>query len=170
MLSNTWVTELVSRHATSGVLVDANLLFVLVTWELDRTLVSQTKGTREYTLEDAQLIAAVCSRFSSLYATPNTLTEVSNLIQRNGAWTRELLNVLGALIADVIDEKYVTSAQASDAQCYDRLGLADAGISLLAAEDILVFTNDLDLSIYLESRELPYIHYDRMLRPQTLED
>lgn len=109
---NSWIAELVSRHATSGLLIDANLLFV-------------------------HLVDRVRSDLASL------------------------------VLKELTERAEPTSSIVAE-QCYVRLGLTDAAIALSAASNLLVLTNDLDLSIYLQRTQHDCIHYDRDLRPQAL--
>ena len=168
-MSNTWLSSLVSKHSTSGIVLDSNLLFVYCIGLLDPNLVGSEKRTREYTPTDFRLIDQFLGKFVRIITTPNILTEVSNLANQ----LRDSIRLLHRqMIRDkllaVFEERYIATTIASQHSVYDRLGVTDAAIAVLAAEGCLVLTNDLDLSLMLEHRRTDCVRYDRHLRPLVL--
>src|SRR6266481_2713988 len=71
--------ELIRRHASNGVLIDANLLLLHVVGAHDRRLVSTFKRLSAFAPEDLDTLVAVTRHFRSILVTPHILTEVSNL-------------------------------------------------------------------------------------------
>jgi hypothetical protein len=168
-VSDTWLAALVAKHGSRGILVDANLLFLHCAGLCNPAHVSRIKGTREYSSADYQLIDKLLGQFKTIFATPNILTEVSNLVCRLGLDLRvELHNILKQRVR-MLEERYVSSEDATTDAAFTRLGLSDAATAKIGAEGVLILTNDLDLSLSLERRGWDFIHYDRMLRPYTLE-
>lgn len=149
-------------------LVDANLLFVRSVAALDRGLLSHIKGAKEYIPDDATLIDEFLGRFRRTYVTPNSLTEASNLASRCGPRATEIQASLRRVAIECSTEKFVRSVDASSHEAFVRLGLSDAVSAKLGEDGRLVFTDDLDLSVYLQHRRIDCVHYTSMLRPQIL--
>jgi predicted nucleic acid-binding protein len=168
-VSDSWLETLISRHAKSGILLDSNLLLLYLVGSLDPDLVPKEKGTRDYTPDDFRLVSEFLGRFDHLITTPNIMSEVSNLAGRLREHTKHVLHVLiRTRFLELVRESHVATRDASAHFVFDRLGVTDAAIGMLADRGILVFTNDLDLSIALESRQMDCVHYDRMFRPFVL--
>ncbi|MEX0643018.1 MAG: hypothetical protein WD468_09980 [Pirellulales bacterium] len=168
-MSDSWLQILIAKHSASGILVDSNLLFLWSVGTLDPSLVEREKGTRNYTLNDFRLLAQLLAQFKRFVTTPNILTEVSNLSERLQQHIRPIFRqLIRDKFLEILDERFVTSEEAVNHDIYERLGLTDAVIGLLADQGPLVVTNDLDLSLLLESRQVDVIHYDRTLRPLAL--
>lgn len=168
---DTWLTQLLTKHSRKGVIVDANILFVYCVGLLDQSLVSKVKGTKEYTLGDFRLFNQLIANLGLVITTPNILTEVSNLACRLRNDIQELIHVLIKVqFVASIEERYVASNQAIINPIFTRLGLSDTAIATLAEEGLLVLTNDLGLALYLESRNIDCIHYDRSLRPLVFDE
>jgi hypothetical protein len=166
---NTWVEGLVEKHAANGLLLDSDLLLVYFVGVLDEAQISKAKGTREYTLADFRLLLQIGNRFDHIVTTPNVITEVSNLVGRLDARFRHTAyQLMRDRFVQVFEETYVSSEDAMKDKAFEKLGLTDASISVMASRGILVMTNDLDLSILLASLEIDCIHYDRDLRPIVL--
>jgi hypothetical protein len=161
--------ELIGKYSSAGVLVDSNLLLLLCVGILDQTRVSQEKGVREYTSQDYEILREFLSKFARLVTTPNVVTELSNL---SGRFRYDFRIVFRRFVRETLvsklAEQYVPSARASTHFAFDRLGITDATIGVLAEEKILVVTSDLDLSITLASRKLDHILFRRDLADPTL--
>jgi hypothetical protein len=69
----------------------------------------------------------------------------------------------------LMPEHYVQSLTSATHPLFVQLGIMDAVIGVLADQGVLVLTNDLDLALILESRKCDCVHYDRILRPLTLD-
>lgn len=169
-LSNSWVLELVAKYSNAGILVDSNLLFVFCIGILDRVRVSQEKGTREYTPEDFDIVSDFLGRFATILATPNILTELSNLTGRLREDVRNVFrrSMREKLLAQV-EERYVPTKDAMAHFAFERLGLTDAAIGIIAGQEILILTSDLDLAIVLESRKLDCVLFRRDLGSYVLD-
>lgn len=165
-----WLLQLFSKHAKTGILVDANLLFLYCVGRCDESRISIEKGTREYTRDDFHLLRQVIARFACIVTTPNILTEVDNLSERLTQDVRNDFRELTQLqLLKIINECYIASARASDNVVFRRLGLTDATIGVLADQGILVLTNDFDLAHTLAHRKVGCIHYNSVLRPLVLD-
>lgn len=108
--------------------VDSNLLVLLVVGLLDRDLVGRHRRTRQFTVEDYDLLRRMVVDAGTLLVTPNTLTEASNLLGYHDEPQRSrLMDTLGALI-DGSEESFVPSEVAIRNAAFPRLGLTDAGL------------------------------------------
>lgn len=165
---DSWLDRLIAKYASSGILVDSNLLLVFCVGNLDPNLVGIAKGTREYNLHDHQLLSAFIERFDHIQTTPNVLTEVSNLAGRLRDDIRSQFRVrLRNDTLRVLHEEYVATKEATAHSIYLQLGVTDAAIAMLGQKGVPVLTNDLNLSLMLESQNVECVHYDRVLRPQA---
>lgn len=65
----------------SQVVIDANLLVLLVVGAVDRRLVGKHRRVRSFEPEDYDLLLDLLQAPQPAVVTPNTLTEVSNLLE-----------------------------------------------------------------------------------------
>lgn len=122
------------------VVIDANLLVLLVVGAVDRRLVGKHRRVKNFTLEDYDLLLDLLQETPHpVVVTPNTLTEVSNLIEDRQ--DRRFLRQLKEFI-EVSEEVVVASSVASNNRAYEQLGLSDAVILELVSVDRLLITTD----------------------------
>lgn len=160
------VVRLVQKYRSQGVLVDTNLLLLYCIGKYRRELVAQFKRTasRGFTADDFDLLAALLSNFQRIIATPNILTEVSNLLGQLGEPVKTAcLNVFAQEIA-IIEEQYIPGDTAAQTEVYCRLGLTDAGILSVAQGSCLVLTEDFDLDYSLRATGVDVLNLNH-LRP-----
>ncbi|MCF7809486.1 hypothetical protein K9N50_00710 [bacterium] len=122
-------------------------------------MISRYKRTSSYSSEDFEMLTDFISKFGSIIATPNILTEVSNLSPREDY---NYSKVFREEIT-VINEEYVTSRNASEVlepSEFSRFGLTDAGIVHIAKENYLVLTDDLPLHNTLRSRGIETVNFN----------
>lgn len=157
-----------SRTQPRDILVDTNLLILLAVGSFEPRLIERHKRTRQFTTEDYGLLRRFLARFRRVVATPNVLTEVSNLVDQSGGTSREGLQALLASIIEVLEEHYIPSRDSCDVEEFQRLGLADAAILHLARTrgDLLVLTDDLHLYLALQRRGLEAVNFNH-LREQS---
>jgi rRNA-processing protein FCF1 len=147
----------------SGVLVDTNILVLYIIGTLDPDLIRKHKRTSKFLPTDYRLLDGLLRRFRRIVTTPNVLTEVSNLVDQIGGETGPKLQaLLGGLVETSFEEHYVQSVDASKEEEFQRLGLADSSILLLAREDLLVLTDDRHLYMALLNRGIEAINFDHV--------
>jgi hypothetical protein len=132
---------------------------LLIVGSVARDEVERFKRTRQYSVEDFDLLKTFITGFELLVATPNVLTEVSNLL---GGLREHLRIMAGAYLGESVkslSEQYVESQEVVAEPDYLRLGLTDVGIALLSREDMLVLTDDLDLYVKLSSDKTEVINF-----------
>ncbi len=158
------VLYLVERYRSRGVLVDSNLLLLYVVGGFERELVPHFKRTKQFTVEDYDLLVLFLSNFERTVTTPNILTEVNSLLGQLG---QPRLNNCRAVFArgiGLLGEHYVPSADAAQLDQFARLGLTDTVIARLAKGSHLVLTDDLRLASFLERIPIDVINFNH-LRP-----
>ena len=127
----------------SQVVIDANLLVLLVVGTVDRRLVGKHRRVRSFEPEEYDLLLDLLQQTPQpAVVTPNTLTEVSNLLEDRQ--DRRFLRQLKELI-EVTEEIVVASSTASNSRAYEQLGLSDAVLLEIASAQRPLVTADLDL-------------------------
>src|ERR1700733_3477980 len=97
-------------------------------WGVRSRLISRCSRLSAFTEFDYKLIARLVESVGRLIASPNLLTEVSNLAGKLG---EDVMPVFFAKFADklrIIDEDYIEGLLASKDESFTRLGLTDATI------------------------------------------
>lgn len=125
------------------VVIDANLLVLLIVGGVDRRLVGRHRRARIFEPEAYDLLLDLLHQTPRpAIVTPNTLTEVSNLLEDKG--DRRFLRRLKAFV-ESSEEIVVASSTASNNREYERLGLSDAVLLEIATDQSPLLTADLDL-------------------------
>ena len=127
----------------SQFVVDANLLVLLVVGAVDRRLVGKHRRVRRFEPEHYDwLLDLLHETPQPAVVTPNTLTEVSNLLEgrQDGRFLRQLKELI-----EVSEEIIVASSTASNSRAYEQLGLSDAVLLEIASAQRPLVTTDLDL-------------------------
>jgi hypothetical protein len=153
--------ELVLRHRSAGLLIDANLLLLYFVGSTNKQRIPEFKRTQSYAIEDFELLAAFVERFAKVVTTPNVLTEVSNLATLHGSELQRFRLVLQTA-AEVMEEHYIESRHAASDPHFERLGITDAGISILSGRGPLVLTDDLPLYVTLCERRIDAINFNHI--------
>ena len=131
--------------ASSGIYVDANLLVLLVAGLTRRGLISKHRRLREYSVEDYDLLIRILEQAGSVFVTPNTVPEASNLLSHHGEPERSnLMTTLGKLIEES-HETVIPSKEASSDNRFVRLGVTDVALLRAASPKTPLLTVDLDL-------------------------
>jgi rRNA-processing protein FCF1 len=157
-----WLLQLVERHATSGIVIDTNILMLLFVGTTQRDLIPRFDRTAQFAPEDYDILLQFLAPFSRLITTPNILTEVSNLSKKlQGHVRSQYFTVFAATISDM-REHYFESRKATQLGLLSRLGLADSATILLAREGHLVLTDDHPLYQTLQSEGLAAINFNHV--------
>lgn len=149
--------------ATSGgLLVDTNLLVLFAVGTVNRNRIEIFKRTSRYTKSDYDLLLRVLEKFTKRYTVAHVLAEVSNLIDLPGAEGQQARRVLKETIS-LLSEVEMSSARASEDRHYQKLGLADAAIGIVArAHNCTVLTDDLDLYVLLSHDKVNTINFTHL--------
>ena len=123
--------------------IDANLLVLLVVGTVDRRLVGKRRRVRIFAPDGYDLLFDLLHQTPQpAVVTPNTLTEVSNLLEDGR--DRRFLRQLKAFV-EASEEIVVASSTASNSPAYERLGLSDAVLLEISSEQRPLIIVDLDL-------------------------
>jgi predicted nucleic acid-binding protein len=146
----------------TGLLIDTNLLVLFAVGSVNRGRIENFKRTRQYTIEDFELLVRVLERGEPLYTVAHVLAEVSNLTDLSGAERPKIRQLLKETIS-LLTEAEITSAQATKDSLYEGLGLVDAAIAAVAREHkCTVLTDDLDLYLMLQRDKLEALNFTHL--------
>src|ERR1039458_1874586 len=90
--------------ASAGLLVDTNLLVLYAVGTVNRNRIETFKRTRQYTMDDYDLLVRMLGNFEHLYTVAHVLAEVSNLTDLPGPERLQARLVLKKTIS-VLDRK-----------------------------------------------------------------
>ena len=164
-----YLTGLVQRYRSRGVLVDTNILLLFFVGAFDRTQIGR-KRTNQYSHEDYDLLTQFLGQFKRMVTTPNILSEVNSFLGQMGGPARtKCFTDFGGRISlltekNFLTEEYVASAQAVRLEHFPTIGLTDSTILYLVKGKYLVLTDDLTLHSFLEHEGIDSLNFNH-LRP-----
>lgn len=150
------------KYRSKGVLIDTNLLLLLFVGKLSKSFIKKFKRTDKYTIEDYQILLRFVDEFDKLITTPNIMTEVSNL---GGNMHGDMLKGFFSVFANsftVISEKYLPSKSIANNKNFDKFGLTDIGIMLVAKDNYLILTDDFKLSQFASKNDIDTINFNHI--------
>ena len=122
--------------------IDANLLVLLVVGSVGREQIGKHRRTRTFASKDYDRLLSLVESLDRVYVTPNTLTEVSNLLEdRRDTRFLEKFRIL----VDSSKEIVVASAIAAANSAFTRFGLTDTVLLEVVSAKRPLITVDLDL-------------------------
>jgi rRNA-processing protein FCF1 len=157
------VASLLAKYASSGVLLDTNILLVYLVGRYSVEKIERFKRTNTFTRKDFQFLSGFVRQFHRIVTTPHVLTEVSNLAahleepDRRSCFAtfREELSVLHE-----ISHPAVVISQNNSA--FERLGITDVAIPAAAGQKYLVLTDDLLLHHSLWDNGVEAINFNHI--------
>ncbi len=160
-MADSLLTQMLTKHAVNGLLIDTNLLLLLVIGKYDRRRVESFKRTSTYTVRDFQRLGWISSQFRTLWTTPNILTEVDNLGRQlpEREW-RGFLQALAGLSLEMREE-VVPSSTAMKKPAFPRLGLTDAVI-VSTNRKFLLLSDDLNLYLTALKSGIDAINFNHL--------
>ena len=148
----------------NGVLLDANLLCLLVVGASGITAISGHPRLKTFGPDDYATLTAVLDRSRALILCPHVIAETSNLIgyRQNPAQAIELRKSFAHIIAAAA-ESSATAQRAVADKAYERLGVTDAVLLLLATDtSTLLLSDDLALCLEAGRRGLNVVNYNNL--------
>lgn len=143
----------------AGLLIDTNLLVLLVVGTVNGHRIGSFKRTSQYGRSDYQLLLRVMEQFTPLYTLPHVMAEVSNLTDMNGQERQRARQILKDRL-ETLHEPVIPSVRASQNEHYERLGLVDAAIAVVATEQkCAVLTDDLDIYVGLSRQGAAVLNF-----------
>jgi hypothetical protein len=147
---------------SAGLLLDTNLLVLFAVGSVNRDRIENFKRTRQYRKDDYDLLVRVIGHFRALYTVAHVMAEVSNLTDLEEPERLQAQRVLARMIS-IIQEPHVSSLQASGSSLYERLGLVDSAISIVAREQkCSVLTDDFALYLSLMKEGLSAVKFTHL--------
>ena len=138
--------------ALSGYFIDANLLVLLVVGSTGRELIAKHRRLQEYTVEDYDALLNLLEGVDSIFVTPNTLTEASNLLGQHGQPERSRFFARLRFLIKNTREVVISSRLAVSNANFSRLGLTDAALIEAVTEDTPLLTADFILYVAAMSK------------------
>ena len=126
-------------------LIDTNLLVLLVAGRTDRRLIAKHKRLRAFATDDYDHLAKLVIKFGTVFVTPNTLTEASNLLAQHGDPERSRCFATLKGLIETTEEVVVASVNACRNSAFQRLGLADAALLEAVSDARPLVTVDFNL-------------------------
>lgn len=124
------------------VFLDANLFVLLVVGRVSPAYIEKHKRLRAYDADAFTLLGTLLNGFDALVATPNVLTETSNLLGgRDSQAGRQLTSVFQTIV-DAVVEVVIPSKEAVRRPEFQWLGLADAATLEVLSDDMVLLTDD----------------------------
>lgn len=136
--------NLIAKYKTSGLLLDTNLLLVVAVGNYDERRLLSFKRTRQFTVEDFHLLQRIIGEFSTLWTTPNIMTEVDNLGRQLESREWEPFAISMRQLSIRLVEVSEPSQNVTKDSRYAKLGLADS-VTLAKLKERLLLTDDLKL-------------------------
>lgn len=125
--------------------VDTNLLVLLVVGSASEDFIDRHKRTSAYGREDFRLLRTILLEAEGLVLTPHVLAETSNLARQ---FKRPGVDLIGGVLRGLIERSREVAIPARDAVRrveFRYLGLTDAALLAVDADDITLLTDDFDL-------------------------
>ncbi len=164
MAATTVESWLTFRPRPQAIFPDTNLLLLWVLALHDPALIPRFKRTSQFVPADGRLLVQILRRFRQLLTTPNVVTETSNLL---GQLAEPARTACRGVVRDQLvqlDERYVTSREASADPLYTRPGLTDVGLLHLLNRDTLLLSDDAGLVDSAARRNLPVTNFNHLRR------
>ena len=134
-------------NSPRGYFVDANLLVLLVVGDEGRDLIAKHRRLRDFSARDYDLLRGLLNATGRFLATPNTLTEASNLLGQHGEPERSRLFSRFRSVIQEGEEVIVDSSLAASNSAFQTLGLTDAALLESATVATPLLTMDLGLCL-----------------------
>ena len=153
---------------TDGVLVDTNVLLLLLVGSVDIRYIRQHKRTAKYDSDALTTAQTFIARFRSVLTTPHVLAETANILV-GGMRDQAVLQLWEAfrIVCRQFDERHSPAHVLSRDTALHRLELTDIGIIRMARRGWVVLTDDLDLFIELQSRNLQAVNFTNLRFPDS---
>jgi hypothetical protein len=153
---------LLQKHRHNGVLLDTNLLLLLLVGSVDSRWIEECKATQAYDVCDFFALLALLARTTHLVVTAHLATEISNLSrQLTGANAPPLATAVKAFLSGA-KERTPMLCEVVRSSGYEKLGVADGGITWFKRRVPVVISADMDLCIDLEQRLRPVINFSHV--------
>jgi len=122
-------------------ILDTNVLLLLLVAKTDESLLRTFKRVQSFEPSDISLLDEVLAPFNGFLSTPHVLAEVSNFVDQAPQHRRsELVQELKHYI-HAHREHYEAASLLCERGEFEKLGLADTGLSRLSSESTVITTD-----------------------------
>ncbi len=143
------------------ILLDTNLLIVYVVGQTSIELIDKHRRTKKtYTNIDYLNICRIVSCFQGMITTPYILSETSNLLENDSAYSRSTLSCLKNLIENNFLETFHGSKQVVQSNLFSAHGLSDSFSLQLIEQGVFCLSVDLDFIGPLTSKYLNAVNFN----------
>ena len=157
-----YLEGLIRKHRSAGVVTDTNLLLVLLIGLCDRKMIEKFKRTQKYTAKDFDLLLQLLAQFERIITTPSILTEVNSLANQLEGKHKALFYGIFRERLTVFVEEHRAPREVSEHVFFPKCGLCDSTILTIAERGLLVLTDDLPLTQFLEARKVDCINFNHI--------
>ncbi|SFH41627.1 hypothetical protein SAMN05660649_05127 [Desulfotomaculum arcticum] len=161
-MKENYLLNLIKKHKNNGLLIDSNLLLLLFIGSFSVDWIQKYKRTKQYVIEDYQVMVSFIKHFNKILTTPNILTEVSNLSNQLPEKVKNEYFPVFAKKVTVLQESYHQSIAVCQSSNFRRFGLTDTLIIDIGNTGCLVLTDDFRLAGYLESMSISVINFNHL--------
>ena len=152
---------LIEKYRSKAVLIDTNLLVLLLVGLVNKQRIPEFKRTKNFTIDDFELLRKLLASFGALATTPHVLSQVSDLATLAGRELQIIRERFASLIQEM-DEHYDASRAVVTDALFHRLGLADTAIAAVSSREGLVLTSDQDLYLALQQRGADALNFNHV--------
>ncbi|MCE9611034.1 MAG: hypothetical protein K8R23_12640 [Chthoniobacter sp.] len=154
---------LIKKYRQKGILIDANLFLGFLIGSLHPRHLTDCRATTKYFgPTDFPLLERFLGQFKKIITTPHVLTEVSNLAGRLPTSLHAEFRLLFRAVIEQLSEQSTPSKTVSAHNDFLRFGLTDTAISLVAAGQYLVLTDDISLAGLLAKRKIDVVNFNHV--------
>lgn len=149
-------------------LVDTNLMVLYCIGKIDPAIIPKHRRVNHFTPNNWTLLRNLMTIASELLTTPHVLAEVSNLLgqstQRDATKLRQQLGIEVATLG----ERFEAATTIAKRSAFPRVGLADAAITQLATDGVVVLTTDARLVSEVAAAGGDAINFNHLIYPLGL--
>ena len=142
------------------IVLDANLLVLLIVGSVSRSYIAKHRRLKAYTAADYTLLVGLVKSAAEVIATPNTLTEASNLVGYISEPARTQIYQKFRVLANEMAERYIDSRRAVKQEEFLRLGLTDSVLLKAGEEKLTLLTADVDLYLAAASHGFKVVNFN----------
>lgn len=159
---NQYLNETFGRYQHAGILIDTNILLLYFIGLCSRQQIPEFKRTKQFTIEDFDLLVQIWNFFNKVVTTPHILTEVNSLANQLSQNYKSEFYTQFTSSLELIEAHHQSAKTLSQNETFSRFGLTDTGIIQLVQGKYLVLTDDFRLSQYLSSIQVDAINFNHI--------
>lgn len=156
------IERLLLAYRSKGLLLDSNLLLVYLIGLWNPQQIQRFKRTAAFSIEDFELLVRLVRFFDKVVTTPNILTEVNSLSNQLSEDFKPTYYSRFSEQITLLNECYVPSQNVASMNTFARFGLTDCGIEELTRNNYLVLTDDLRLSVHLQTTGIDALNFNHL--------